>query len=151
MTWFSKNTIDQHQQMTLHPNHHRLWKLNTGLQETCAMSYSTLAPDSRTLVFKWITKLALIWKEDFGPLGNSPDLLLRLISYTTACSSSCQYPANPHSHWRGVDQHPTGHYNNLINSMRRRCVALCEANGGHTRYWLVFWPPRTLQYSKTAF
>ncbi len=24
--------------------------------------------------------------------------------------------------------------NNLINSMRRRCVALCEANGGHTRY-----------------
>ncbi len=27
--------------------------------------------------------------------------------------------------------------NNLINSMWRRCVALCEANGGHTRYWLV--------------
>ncbi len=24
--------------------------------------------------------------------------------------------------------------NNLINSIRRRCVALCEANGGHTRY-----------------
>ncbi len=24
--------------------------------------------------------------------------------------------------------------NNLINSMRRRCVALCEANGGNTRY-----------------
>ncbi len=24
--------------------------------------------------------------------------------------------------------------NNLINSMRRRCVALREANGGHTRY-----------------
>ncbi len=33
--------------------------------------------------------------------------------------------------------------NNLINSMRRRCVALCEANGGHTRYWLVFGPHRT--------
>ncbi len=29
--------------------------------------------------------------------------------YTTACSSSCQYPATPHSHWRGVDQHSTGH------------------------------------------
>ncbi len=26
--------------------------------------------------------------------------------------------------------------NNLINYMRRRCVALCEANGGHTRYFL---------------
>ena len=25
---------------------------------------------------------------------------------------------------------------NLINSMRRRC----EANGGHTRHWQVFWP-----------
>ncbi len=28
--------------------------------------------------------------------------------------------------------------NNLINSMWRRRVALREANGGHTRYWLVF-------------
>ncbi len=62
--------------MTLHPNHHRLWKLNTGLQVTWALSFSTLPPDSRTLVSKWNTKLALIWKEDFGPLGNSPVLLL---------------------------------------------------------------------------
>ena len=29
--------------------------------------------------------------------------------------------------------------NSLINSMQRRCVAPHEANGGHTRYWLVFW------------
>ncbi len=58
------------------PNHHRLWKLNTGLQATCAMSFSTLPPDSGTLVSKLNTKLALIWKEDFGPLGNSPVLLL---------------------------------------------------------------------------
>ncbi len=58
------------------PNHHRLWKINTGLQATWAMSFSTLPPDSRTLVSKWNTKLALIWKEDFGPLGNSPVLLL---------------------------------------------------------------------------
>ncbi len=58
------------------PNHHRLWKLNTGLQATWAMSFSTLPPDSRTLVSKWNTKLALIWKEDFEPLGNSPVLLL---------------------------------------------------------------------------
>ncbi len=32
------------------PNHHRLWKLNTGLQATWAMSFYTLPPDSRTLV-----------------------------------------------------------------------------------------------------
>ncbi len=30
-------------------------------------------------------------------------------AYTTACSSSCQYPATSHRHWRGVDQHSTGH------------------------------------------
>ncbi len=58
------------------PNHHRLWKLNTGLQATWAMSFSTLPPDSTTLVSKLNTKLALIWKEDFGPLGNSPGVLL---------------------------------------------------------------------------
>ncbi len=34
----------------------------------------TLPP--RTLVSKWNTKFALIWKEDFGPLGNSPVHLL---------------------------------------------------------------------------
>ncbi len=40
------------------------------------MSFSTLPPDSRTLVSKWNTKLTLIWKEDFGPLGNNPVHLL---------------------------------------------------------------------------
>ncbi len=34
------------------PNHHRLWKLNTGLQVTWAMSFSTLPPDSRTFGFQ---------------------------------------------------------------------------------------------------
>ncbi len=29
---------------------------------------------------------------------------------------------------------PQATINNLIDSMRRRCVALREANGGHTRY-----------------
>ncbi|KAL0181968.1 hypothetical protein M9458_021343 [Cirrhinus mrigala] len=29
---------------------------------------------------------------------------------------------------------PQSTINNLINSMQRRCVALCEANGGHTGY-----------------
>ncbi len=36
---------------------------------------------------------------------------------------------------------PQATINNLINSMWRRSVALCEANGGHTIYWLVFGPP----------
>ncbi|ROL52432.1 hypothetical protein DPX16_6116 [Anabarilius grahami] len=33
--------------------------------------------------------------------------------------------------WTNIQQ---ATINNLINSMRRRCVALREANGGHTRY-----------------
>ncbi len=42
--------------------------------------------------------------------------------------------------WTNIQQ---ATINNLKNSMRRRCVALREANGGHTRNWLVFGPPRT--------
>ncbi len=37
---------------------------------------STLFPDSGTLISKWNAKFTLIWKEDFGPLSNSPVLLL---------------------------------------------------------------------------
>ncbi len=73
--WFSKN-ITNTSRWHCTPNHHRLCKLNNGLKATWAMSLSALPPDSRTLVSKWNTKLALIWKEDFGPLGNSPVLLL---------------------------------------------------------------------------
>ncbi len=39
--------------------------------------------------------------------------------------------------WTNISQ---ATINNLINSMRRRYVTLREANGGHTRYWLVFGP-----------
>ncbi len=100
--------------MTLNPNHHRLWKLNTGHQATWAMSFSTLPPDSRTLLSKWNTKLALIWKEDFGPLGNSPVLLLlspaktpltttvAKVLDTSVCGGSCLDaldPASVHSLW----------------------------------------------------
>ncbi len=67
-------------------------------------------------------------------------------AYTTACSSSCQYPATSHSHWRGVDQHSTGH-----NQQPDQLYAKEMANGGHTRYWLFSDPPpQTPQYSKTA-
>ncbi len=74
--WFSKTQWTNTSRWHCTPNHHRLWKLNTGLQATWAMSFSTLLPDSRTLVPKLNTKLAFIWKEDFGPLCNIPVLLL---------------------------------------------------------------------------
>ncbi len=33
---------------------------------------STLPPDSGTLIYKWNATFTFIWKEDFGPLSNSP-------------------------------------------------------------------------------
>ncbi len=58
------------------PNHHWLWKLHTGLQATWILCLSTLPPDSGTLISKLNAKCTFIWKEDFGPLSNSPVLLL---------------------------------------------------------------------------
>ncbi len=37
---------------------------------------STLPPDSGNLIYKLNAKCTFIWKEDFGPLSNSPVLLL---------------------------------------------------------------------------
>jgi hypothetical protein len=37
------------------------------------------------------------------------------------------------------DYIPQATINGLINSMRRRCVGLHEANGDYTRHWLGFW------------
>ena len=37
------------------------------------------------------------------------------------------------------DNIPQATINSLVNYMPKRCGALHEANGGHTRYWLVFW------------
>ncbi len=65
--------MDQHQQMTLHPKSSDCGNFTLDFK---AMSFSTLLTDSWTVVSKWNTKLALNWKEDFGPLGNSPVLLL---------------------------------------------------------------------------
>ncbi len=47
------------------------------------------------------------YSPDMSPIEHVWDALD--FAYTKACSSSCQYPATSHSHWRGVDQHSTGH------------------------------------------
>ncbi len=72
-------------------------------------------------------------------------------AYTTACSSSCQYPATSHSHWRGVDQHSTGH-NQQPDQLYAKEMC-CTA-------WVKCWshqiltgfrtPPDPPKYSKTA-
>ncbi len=43
---------------------------------TWILCLSSLPPDSGTLISKWNTKFTFIWKEDFGPLSNSPVLCL---------------------------------------------------------------------------
>ncbi len=70
--------MDQHLQMSRHgtPNHHWPWKLHTGLQAAWILCLSTLPPDSGTLISKWKAKFTFIWKEDFGPLSNSPVIFL---------------------------------------------------------------------------
>ncbi len=49
--WFLKTQWTNTSRWHCTPNHHRLWKLNTGLQATWAMSFSTLPSDSRTFFF----------------------------------------------------------------------------------------------------
>ncbi len=58
------------------PNHHWLQKLNTGLQAAWILCLSSLPPDSRTWFPNEKQQFTFIWKEDFGPLSNSPVLFL---------------------------------------------------------------------------
>ncbi len=49
---------------------------NYWLQATWILCLSTLCPDSGTWISKWNATFTFIWKEDFGPLSNSPVLFL---------------------------------------------------------------------------
>ncbi len=74
--WTSENTVDQHQQTSLHPQiitDCGNFTLDFNQHGFCL---STLPPDSGTLISKWNAKFKLIWKEDFGPLSNSPVIFL---------------------------------------------------------------------------
>ncbi len=57
------------------PNHQD-WGNNTGLQATCAMSFSTLPPDTRDLGFQMKYKTFSHLKRGLWTTGNSPVLLL---------------------------------------------------------------------------
>ncbi len=89
----------------------------------------------------------LVWSALTGHVTHWACLGCSESAYTTACSSSCQYPATSHSHWRGVDQHSTGH-NQLPDQL---CVKEMCCTG-----WGKWWSHQILigfripQYSKTA-
>ncbi len=88
------------------------------------------------------------YSPDMSPIEHVWDTLDRRIRQRIPVPANIQQLHTAiEEEWTNI---PQATINNLINSMQRRCVALREANGGHTRYWLVFRPPRTPQYSKTA-
>ena len=58
--------------------------------------------------------------------------------WINVCDSVFQFPPISSNFTQPLKRSGTT-FNSLINSMWRRCVVLHEANGGHTRFWLVFW------------
>ncbi len=78
---------------------------------------------------------------DMSPIEHIWDALDRRIRQRVPVPANIQQLCTAiEEEWTNI---PQATINNLINSMRRRCVALREANGGHTRYWLVIRTPQT--------
>ncbi len=81
------------------------------------------------------------YSPDMSPIEHVWDALDRRIRQRVPVPANIQQLRTAiEEDWTNI---PQATINNLINSIWRRCVALHEANGGHTRYWLVFGPPRT--------
>ncbi|ROI47935.1 Transposable element Tc1 transposase [Anabarilius grahami] len=79
--------------------------------------------------------LVLAWpacSPDMSPIEHVWDALDRRIRQRVPVPVNIQQLHTAiEEEWTNI---PQATVNNLINSMRRRCVALREANGGHTRY-----------------
>ncbi len=75
------------------------------------------------------------WQEyspDMSPIEHVWDTLDgRILQCVPAPANIQQLRTAIEEEWTNI---PQATINNMINSMRRRCVALREANGGHTRY-----------------
>ncbi|KAL0166097.1 hypothetical protein M9458_037941, partial [Cirrhinus mrigala] len=72
------------------------------------------------------------YSPDMSPIEHVWDSLDRRIRQRVPVPANIQQLHTAiEEEWTNISQ---ATINNLINSMRRRCVALREANGGHTRY-----------------
>ena len=72
------------------------------------------------------------YSPDMSPIEHVWDALDRRIRQRVPVPANIQQLRTAiEEEWTNI---PQATINNLINSMRRRCVALREANGGHTRY-----------------
>ncbi len=75
------------------------------------------------------------YSTDMSPIEHVWDALdQRIWQRVTVPANIQQLRTAIEEEWTNI---PQATINNLINSMWRRCVTLSEANGGHTRYWLV--------------
>ncbi|KAL0187120.1 hypothetical protein M9458_018790 [Cirrhinus mrigala] len=72
------------------------------------------------------------YSPDMSPIEHVWDALDRRIQQRVPVPGNIQHLRTAtEEEWTNI---PQATVNNLINSMRRSCVALCEANRGHTRY-----------------
>uniref|UniRef100_A0A672M6Z5 Tc1-like transposase DDE domain-containing protein n=1 Tax=Sinocyclocheilus grahami TaxID=75366 RepID=A0A672M6Z5_SINGR len=72
------------------------------------------------------------YSPDMSPIEHVWDALDRRIRQSVPVAANIQqFRTAIEEEWTNILQ---ATIKNLINSMRRRCVALREANGGHTRY-----------------
>jgi hypothetical protein len=76
------------------------------------------------------------YSPDMSPMEHVWDALYRHVQRVPV-------PANTHPLCPAIEEEkdniPQSTINSMMNFIWRRCVALLEANGGHTRYWLIFW------------
>ncbi|KAL0178562.1 hypothetical protein M9458_027456, partial [Cirrhinus mrigala] len=72
------------------------------------------------------------YSPDMSSIEHVRDALDRRIRRRVPVPANIQQLRTPiEEEWTNI---PKATINNLVNSMRRRCVALREVNGGHTRY-----------------
>ena len=94
-----------------------------------AKIYAQFLEAGNVPVFPWPASLP-----DIPPIKHVRDALDRCVQRVPV-SANIQRLRTAIDEWDNI---PQATINSLINYMRRRCVALYEANGGHTRYRLVF-------------
>lgn len=71
------------------PHQHWRWKLNTGFHATWILCFSTLSPDSGTLIYKGNARFTLIREHNFWRLSSSPVLFVLSPGETLLTLSSC--------------------------------------------------------------
>ncbi len=121
----------------IHPQHHLMLQHDNARPHVAGICTQFLEADNIPV---------LVWpaySPDMSPIEHVWDALDRCIRQRVPVPANIQQLHTAiEEEWTNISQ---ATINNLINFMRRRCVALREANGGHTRYWLVSGPPNTVK------